>query len=229
MKLAVQGDKAQRISDGVALVITVGLVTVLTAGAPLRWQRAAAPAANQTQTVQLTLAEPASETTTPPPAPPPPRRRELPKPQAAVPLPAPADPLAIPSESMPEQAPVVAASTAAPAEAAPAAANADLEAEYAAALRAEVERRAHQASTQARERRAVGEAQVRFVVSRAGSPSSVSVMRSSGSQVLDRVAVEVVASGHYAPMPPVIFRDESAHLFAVTIEFGSGNLARSMR
>lgn len=109
-----------------------------------------------------------------------------------------------------------------------AAANADLESEYAAALREEIERRAHDPGiVTARSRRTVGEVQVRFYVSRAGVPRQVAVMRSSGSAGLDGLAVDVVASGRYAPMPAAIFAGQNEHLFAVTIDFGSANLARS--
>jgi protein TonB len=233
MNLVLQRDAAQRSSDAAALVATAVLVAVLLS-APLRW-RSAPELQAQGQPLQLTLADPAPgpvDSTPPKPVPPPPRHHEVARaPAITAPIPAPVDPLPLPSEEVPADAAIVAAGPPAP----PSAAgglhgNADLEAEYAAALRAEIEQRAHDPMiNKARAMRAIGEVQVRFMLSRNGSPSAVAVMRSSGSGALDRAALEVVASGRYAAMPAAIFKDESAHLFAVTIEFGPDRTARQTR
>jgi TonB family protein len=97
---------------------------------------------------------------------------------------------------------------------------ADLEAQYAAGLRADIDRRTHPPdSIQYRLHRPSGEVRVGFVVMRNGEPTVVRVLRSSGSSILDAAALAIVASGHYPPMPAKIFAGEPEHAFAVTIEF----------
>ena len=96
----------------------------------------------------------------------------------------------------------------------------DLEAEYAAGLRADIDRRTHAPdSAQYRLRRPSGEVRVGFVVLRNGEAKVVRVLRSSGSSILDDAAQTTVSSGHYPPMPAKAFAGESEHMFAVTIEF----------
>lgn len=231
MSAALGQDGAQRASDALALAITVALLLTVAVTRPSWRQIEAGRAVGPDAVMQLTLAEPeppAPAPTPPSPEHPRPKHHELPQPEVQSAPPAPVDPLPLPAEAVPDQAAVVAATPAPPVPPAHAAANADLESEYAAALREEIERRAHDPGiVTARSRRTVGEVQVRFYVSRAGVPRQVAVMRSSGSAGLDGLAVDVVASGRYAPMPAAIFAGQNEHLFAVTIDFGSANLARS--
>ena len=96
----------------------------------------------------------------------------------------------------------------------------DLEAQYAAGLRADIDRRTHPPdSARYRLRLPSGEVRVGFVLMRSGEPKIVHVLRSSGSPILDTTAVAIVAAGHYPPMPVKIFVGEAEHAFAVTIEF----------
>jgi periplasmic protein TonB len=219
--MTAHADGAQRVSDTAALTITVGLlVAILLAPAP-HWRLAAHPG-DDSHAIELVLAAPELQPVEPPAPPrPPPRHREALKTQpVATQAPPPVDPIASTDEPLPQDAALVASS--APAAEAPvrSSANADLEAEYAAALREAIEQRAHSAEfARDHPRRSSGEVQVRFLVTRAGEPRAVAVLRSSGSTALDQAALAVVSSGHYAPMPPVIFSNESEHLFAVTIEF----------
>jgi protein TonB len=96
----------------------------------------------------------------------------------------------------------------------------DLEGEYAANLRADIDRRTHAPdSAQYRLRRPSGEVRVGFVVMRNGATKGIRVLRSSGSSILDEAAQSTVSSGHYPPMPTKAFAGEAEHMFAVTIEF----------
>jgi TonB family protein len=73
-----------------------------------------------------------------------------------------------------------------------------------------------------------GEVQVRFVLLRNGEPRTVSVVRSSGSAILDQEAVKVVASGHYPPMPEKCFVGETQHTFLVIIEYQPARVTRRL-
>ena len=93
---------------------------------------------------------------------------------------------------------------------------------YAAALRQNVDARISVPDTaQYRLLRPSGATQVRFALDRVGNPSDVSVGHSSGSGILDRQAVSIVATGRYPPFPETAYAGESRHVFIVTIEFRS--------
>jgi TonB family protein len=133
--------------------------------------------------------------------------------------PQPLQPLPLIEEPAPEGADLVAADPAPPAPAA-APSRADLEAQYAAQLREDIDRRTHPPDTaQYRLQHPSGEVRVRFLVSRSGEPRAVALLRTSGSRLLDEAALGIVASGHYPPMPDKLFVGEAQHPFAVTIEF----------
>jgi protein TonB len=135
-----------------------------------------------------------------------------------TPLPEP-ESLPVDAAAVPDGGALIASSAAAMVAAA-ADSRADLEAQYAAGLRADIDRRTQPPdSAQYRLHRPSGEVRVGFAVLRNGLPKDVRVIRSSGSSILDAAAVTVVSAGHYPPMPENIFSGETQHLFAVTIEF----------
>jgi periplasmic protein TonB len=213
-------DGVQISSDAVALALSGVVLAVLLSTKVNSWTDASAsPAANQSSIEVSVQTEAAA--TPPPPVPPPPVQKPLPHrvtPQVRVAeSPVAAEPQLQASEPVPEGAALVAsASMSAPApETRP-----DLEAEYAAGLRADIDRRTHAPdSAQYRLRRPSGEVRVGFVVMRNGEAKAVRVLRSSGSSILDDAAQTTVSSGHYPPMPAKAFAGEAEHMFAVTIEF----------
>jgi protein TonB len=213
-------DGVQISSDAVALALSGVVLAVLLSTKVNSWTEAtASPAANQSS-IEVSVQTEAA-VTPPPPAPPPPLQKPLPHrvtPQVRVAeSPVPAEPQLQASEPVPEGAALVAsASMPAPApDTRP-----DLEAEYAASLRADIDRRTHAPdSVQYRLRRPSGEVRVGFVVMRNGEAKAVRVLRSSGSSILDDAAQTTVSSGHYPPMPAKAFAGEAEHMFAVTIEF----------
>jgi protein TonB len=147
-------------------------------------------------------------------------RRVVPQARVAE-IVAPAEPELRAAEPVPEGAALVASSTppAPVSDARP-----DLDAEYAAGLRADIDRRTHAPdSVQYRLRHPSGEVRVGFVVMRSGAAKAVRVLRSSGSSILDEAAQATVSSGHYPPMPDKAFVGETEHMFAVTIEFRRAN------
>ena len=161
-----------------------------------------------------------------PPAPPPPVPRKVPthrltpRRDAAVDTPVPAEPQSTPQQEVPEGAALLASSSASATAQPPADVRPDLEAQYAAGLRADIDRRTHAPdSAQYRLHRPSGEVRVGFAVMRSGEPKTVHVLRSSGSPILDEAAVAIVASGRYPPMSAMLFAGETEHMFAVTIEF----------
>jgi protein TonB len=96
----------------------------------------------------------------------------------------------------------------------------DLNAQYAAQLRTNIDRRTPPPDTlQYRLQHPSGEVRVRFTVTRGGEPQAVSLLRSSGYPLLDSTALNIVSSGHSAPMGPKVFVGEMQHVFVVTIEF----------
>ena len=100
--------------------------------------------------------------------------------------------------------------------------HADIEAEYAAALRKNVDERTEvPSSAEYRLLKPSGAAMVCFTLDRNGNPSEVAVKRPSGSKLLDTQAARIVASGHYPPFPEGAFPGELRHVFIVTIEFRS--------
>jgi outer membrane biosynthesis protein TonB len=161
------------------------------------------------------------------PAPPAPHV-EPPKPlphAAAARRPAPA-PVAAPMTIAADAAPQPDAPIMLPAEAAappPAAAHASVEAQYAAALRENVDARTEVPKTaEYRLLKPSGAPQVCFTLDRSGGdPSDVAVKHRSGSTILDSQALRIVAAGHYPPFPEAAFPGEQRHVFVVTIEFRS--------
>jgi TonB family protein len=100
--------------------------------------------------------------------------------------------------------------------------HASIEAEYAAALRKNVDERTEVPGTaEYRLLKPSGAAMVCFTLDRGGNPSEVAVKRPSGSKILDTQAARIVASGHYPPFPEGSFPGELRHVFIVTIEFRS--------
>lgn len=213
-------DRGQYASDAAALAVAAAAVVLWLLTSPqllravqLAQRGRAAPA------IELTLQSAPEETPPAPPAPPPPRpvvRRHI-EHAPARPLLLP-DPLPTPSEVAPPEAALVAAP--APAPAGSTEAHPDLDAQYAAQLLADIDRRTHTPdSTQYRLRHPSGEVRVSFVVARSGELHEVKVLRSSGSSLLDEAALGIVSSGRYPPMPAQAFAGESRHTFVVTIEF----------
>ncbi len=216
-------DMAQIASDGMALALTGALLAAAFATGPDLWRITSALPANTGQSgIEISLQQPAAEIPRAPPPPVPrkmPHRVMTPQPTAEMPVPAEPQPVPVERDPVPEGGALVASDT--PSFAAPSSdARADLEAQYAAGLRADIDRRTRPPdSIQYRLHRPSGEVRVGFVVMRNGEPTVVRVLRSSGSSILDAAALSIVASGHYPPMPPKIFAGEPEHAFAVTIEF----------
>lgn len=210
-------DSAQYASDLTALTLTAAAAAVLLLSGHNLLDNLPPRGARNDRAIELTVQLAAPPETPPAPVtPPPPRART----HRALPHATPAPVEAPPIENDPvpvDSAPVAAyAPTPAPADQA----HPDLEAQYAAELRADIDRRNHPPdSAQYRLHHPSGEVRVRFVLSRRGEPESVTVLRSSGSSILDEQALKVVASGHYPPMPAQAFVGEVKHLFVVTLEF----------
>jgi protein TonB len=218
-----QRDSVQLTSDGTALVLTaIAVLVFIMAGHRLLPERVARLTAPD-RPFELSL-QPAQPETPPAPV----ARRIEKRQRVSRPAPAPPDPLPVTEQAAPTDADLVAA----PAPAAPATAPAskpDLESLYTAQLLADIKRRNHPPdSAQYRLQHPHGEVQVRFVLLRSGEPRTVSVVRSSGSAILDQEAVKVVASGHYPPMPEKAFVGETQHTFLVTIEYQPAHLARRL-
>jgi protein TonB len=217
-------DGVQISSDAMALALSGVVLAVLLNSKVDSWTVAStSPAANQSS-IEVSVQTAAAAT---PPSPAPPLPLQKPVPRRAVPqvrvaeTAVPAEPQLQASEPVPEGAALVASATV-PAPAADT--RPDLEAEYAANLRADIDRRTHAPdSAQYRLRRPSGEVRVSFVVMRNGATKAVRVLRSSGSSILDDAAQTTVSSGRYPPMPAKAFADEAEHIFAVTIEFRRQN------
>jgi protein TonB len=217
-------DLAQIASDGMALALTGALLAAVFATKPDLWRISSVLPANTGQSgIEISLQQPAAEI---PRAPPPPLPRKEPHrvttrlPTEEMPMPPETQPVPIEHDPVSEGGALVASSDT-PSVAAPSSdARPDLEAQYAAGLRADIDRRTRPPdSIQYRLHRPSGEVRVGFVVMRNGEPTVVRVLRSSGSSILDAAALAIVASGHYLPMPAKIFAGEPEHAFAVTIEF----------
>jgi len=218
-------DLAQIASDGMALALTGALLAAVFATKPDLWRHSSVLPENTGQSgIEVSLQQPAAEI---PRAPPPPVPRKVPthrvmpqQPPAEMPIPAEPQPVPLERDPVPEGGALVASSDTPSVSAPSSDARADLEAQYAAGLRADIDRRTHPPdSLQYRLHRPSGEVRVGFVVMRNGEPTVVRVLRSSGSTILDAAALAIVASGHYLPMPAKIFAGEPEHAFAVTIEF----------
>jgi periplasmic protein TonB len=215
-------DSVELTSDATAFVLTTMAVLVfITAGHRLlseRMSRLTAP--DRPFELSFQAAQPAAS-----PAPVP-RRMEK-RQRVSRPAHAPPEPVPVEEQAAPADAALVAAP------AAPTGpvtvSKPDLESLYTAQLLADIKRRNHPPdSAQYRLQHPHGEVQVRFVLSRSGEPRTVSVARSSGSAVLDQEAVNVVASGHYPPMPEKAFVGETQHAFLVTIEYQPTRLTRRL-
>jgi len=213
-------DGVQISSDAVAFALSGVVLAVLLSTKVDSWTDASASPATNQSSIEVSVQTEAA-VAPPPPAPPPPLQKPLPHrvvPQVRVAeIPVPAEPQLQASEPVPEGAALVASATM-PAPAPDT--RPDLEAEYAASLRADIDRRTHAPdSAQYRLRRPSGEVRVGFVVMRNGEAKAVRVLRSSGSSILDDAAQTTVSSGHYPPMPAKAFAGEAEHMFAITIEF----------
>ena len=221
-----QRDSVQLTSDATALVLTtVAALVFITAGhrlLPERLSRVAAP--DRPLELALQSAQPEAPPVPPPPVP----RRTEKRQRVSQPAPAPPDPLPVMEQAAPADAALVAAPAAPPA-ATETVSKPDLESLYTAQLLADIKRRNHPPdSAQYRLQHPHGEVQVRFVLLRSGEPRTVSVVRSSGSAILDQEAVKVVAAGHYPPMPEKCFVGETQHTFLVTIEYQPAHLTRRL-
>jgi protein TonB len=209
-------------SDAAALALSgVALALLLHTKVDSWTEVSASPAANQ---IEVSLRTETAATPAPP-APPPPVQKPVPRrvvPQVRVAeTPVPVQPQLQASEPVPEGAALVASAAV---QVPISDTRPDLEAEYAADLRADIDRRTHAPdSVQYRLRRPSGEVRVGFVVMRNGAAKSIRVLRSSGSSILDDAAQTTVSSGHYPPMPAKAFAGETEHMFAVTIEFRRQN------
>ena len=216
--MSVSHDGVQISSDAVALALSAVVLAVLLNTPVESWTEVSATAANQ-PSIEVSVQTEAA-VTPPQPAPPPVPKsvphRVVPQVRVAE-IPVPAEPQPQALEPVPEGAALVAAASL-PAPSADT--HPDLDAEYAAGLRADIDRRTHAPdSVQYRLHRPTGEVRVGFVVMRNGESKAVRVLRSSGSPILDDAAQATVSSGHYPPMPAKAFAGEAEHMFAVTIEF----------
>jgi len=204
------------LSDGTALLLTAAAAAVLIAAAH-NLRDARQPRAKSERAIELTVQLAPAETPPAPPPPVPPPRVKLRR-TVAPPVPVPPDPLPVEEAPAPVDAVPLAAYAPAPAPAAET--HPDLEAQYAALLRADIDRRTQPPdSPQYRLHRPSGEVQVRFVVARSGATQAVALLRSSGSPLLDEQALKIVSAGHYPAMPAKAFLGEAQHPFVVTIEF----------
>lgn len=215
--MSVKADNAAHLaSDGGALLCTALAVALFLILLRAHLQLLA-PSTHRVEEFQLTMQmeePPAPQPPTPPaPAPRKPvQRRILPQVKPVDPGPvfneAPAaDPVPAVVAPAAESAPVVVSDP-------------DLNAQYAAELRTNIDRRTTPPDTaQYRLQHPAGEVRVRFSVTRGGEPQAVALLRSSGYPLLDNTALNIVSSGHYAPMGPKVFVGEMQHVFVVTIEF----------
>lgn len=202
-------------SDATALLLTAAVVSLFLATVTVRLidTRAHGP---RDRELQLSLTEEPPAPPPPAPAPPQPHREAQQRP-ARLPAP-PVDPMpAIVAADSPQDAAVA---MPAPATQPAPVSDPDLDAQYAAQLRANIDRRTTPPdSPQYRLHHPAGEVQVLFVVTRSGEQRAARLLRSSGSQLLDEAALRIVSEGRYPPMPGKAFVGESQHSFAVTIEF----------
>lgn len=227
--MAGQRDTARYASDGTALVVTGAAAAVLLLSSRhFLDDMPRAHTARSDLSIELSLQAPEAAPTPPPPQPPPPKTRHTRQIATPAPVPVPADPLPVAQEPAPPDAALFAAPVPAPAAAGES--HPDLDAQYAAELRADIDRRTHPPqSAQYRLHHPSGEVRVRFVVTRSGEVKAVTLLRSSGSGILDEAALGIVSSGHYPPMPAQAFMGEAKHTFVVAIEFRAASVARRTR
>lgn len=209
-------DAAQYASDVTALILTAGAAAALLLSARNLLSNPLPHSARSERAIELTL-QSASPEAPPAPAPPPPPRVKARR-TASHPTPPAVEALPVENDPVPVDSALVAAYAPTPAPAAQT--HPDIEAQYAAELRSDIERRNHPPdSPQYRLHHPSGEVRVRFLLLRSGEPQAVAVLRSSGSSILDEQALKVVSSGHYPTMPTQAFIGEEKHLFVVTVEF----------
>jgi TonB family protein len=206
------------VSDAAAAVVTAAGVALFMTTVSMRLLEVRAPVAHQ-QDFQITM-----QVEQPPaPAPPaPPMKQKVRERHVLHLAPQPLNPIPIDPAPIVAAAdiPMIAADPPAPASEPEVVSDPDLDAQYAAELRADIDRRtAPPDSAQYHLRHPSGEVKVLFVVTRGGDPQTVRVLHSSGSAILDEAALSIVSSGHYAPMPAKAFTGEPRHTFLVTIEF----------
>jgi protein TonB len=217
-------DSGQYASDATALIVTGAAAAVFLIASPSLLRSAQQAVADRDPGVELSL-QPAEVPAAPTP-PAPPVKQQLSLHRESRPSATATEPLPIAAEPAPEGAESFTAAAPAPANAPSTYSHPDEDARYSAALRADIDRRTHPPdSVQYRLRHPAGEARVRFVVMRSGEPHDVGLAHSSGSSVLDDAALNIVRSGHYAPMPAKAFVGEAQHTFVVTIEFRPLSLA----
>ena len=219
-------DSAQYASDATALTVTGAVAAIFLLAAHNLLQIVAPAGTARERVMELTVQTAAPETTPAPPVPRP-RTQQRPKPNLTRVLraPVPADPVPVADEPAPLDAALLAAAMP-PAPAIAGESRPDLDAQYAAQLRADIDRRTRPPdSVQYRLRHPAGEVRVRFVLLRSGESRDVTLLRSSGSELLDEAALNIVAAGRYAPMPAKVFAGEARHTFIVTIEFRPPRLA----
>jgi periplasmic protein TonB len=211
-------------SDAVALMLSGVALAVLLHTRVDSWTRVSASPYSDQPSIEISVQTEAAAT---PPAPAPPSAPQKPRlhrvttPVRVAEVAVPAEPQPQAPASLPEGAAVV-ASAMLPAPTADS--RPDLEAEYAAGLRADIDRRTHAPdSPQYRLHRPCGEVRVGFVLTRSGEAKSVHILRSSGSPILDDAALSTVSSGNYPPMPPKAFAGEVQHVFTVTIDYHRAN------
>jgi protein TonB len=145
-------------------------------------------------------------------------RRRVAAPRHAAVVPAAAAPVLAAEISPVAESPVAQAVPPSPAPGAES--TASLEDAYAALLRMNVDSRTRPPDgAEYRLIRPHGAAQVAFTLDRGGTPLEVKLVRPSGSRLLDRQALDIVAGGHYPPFPAAAYPGEPRHVFIVTIEF----------
>jgi periplasmic protein TonB len=211
-------------SDATAFALTVAVVGLFLVILRDRFGELR-PAAAHDQAFELTMQMEQAPAPQPPTPPPPQPRKTRPHPTVQL-AQKPLDPVPVVSEAAsPEALPAVPDPV--PESAPASASDPDLNAQYAAELLANIDRRTFPPdSAQYRLQHPSGEVRVRFTVMRSGECRDVAVLRSSGSALLDDAAVNIVSSGHYPPMPVKVFVGEAMHLFIVTVEFRAAHRAR---
>jgi protein TonB len=211
------------VSNALALVFTIGVMAVVI----VSQENVPHETPMNTPAIQVELApdpDPPAPRVPDPPVPQPPKPRLVHKTRAAPHEVAPASlPLMAEVAETPavDGLPTPPQNSASEASAAPARVPAGtLEAQYAATLRTNIDARTVVPdSIEYRLHRPRGETRVSFILDRGGSVLNTKVERTSGSDILDRQAVNIVKAGRYPPFPQAAFRDESRHSFLVTLEF----------
>jgi protein TonB len=148
------------------------------------------------------------------PPPPPPRPRHIVRPRTPPPLRRVEQPDTPPPPTTQPQ------SEAAPRPTVQAPENHSAEAAYVGRLHAIVERHTAPPDSPAyRLSHPSGEVVIAFSLSRGGDVSNVRVLRSSGSAILDRQALQIVAGQRYPAMPADVFAGAASHPFTVPVTF----------